>query len=354
MKNIEKKNIRSLSFDDLKFFFVKNEEKSYRANQVYEWLWKKGVLDFGKMTNLSRKAIDLLKKNFFVDYSVIHSKVKSKDGTVKYLIKLYDGKLIESVLIPSKNRVTICVSSQVGCSLDCNFCATATSKKERNLFYYEIYDQVNILNNQSLIIFNKPITNIVFMGMGEPLLNFSNLIRSIDIISSKDGLSISPKRITVSSAGIPKIIKKMADMKVNFNLAISLHSAIQKKREMLMPFSNKINLDELLKSLIYWYNKVKKITTFEYIIWENINDRLEDIEELVKFCKQVPSKVNIIEYNDIGDKNYRSASKEKILNYQKYLDKNKITNTIRYSKGNDINAACGQLARKPSNFYKLI
>ena len=354
MKNIEKKNIRSLSFDDLKFFFVKNEEKSYRANQVYEWLWKKGVLDFGKMTNLSRKAIDLLKKNFFVDYSVIHSKVKSKDGTVKYLIKLYDGKLIESVLIPSKNRVTICVSSQVGCSLDCNFCATATLKKERNLFFYEIYDQVNILNNQSLIIFNKPITNIVFMGMGEPLLNFSNLIRSIDIISSKDGLSISPKRITVSSAGIPKIIKKMADMKVNFNLAISLHSAIQKKREMLMPFSNKINLDELLKSLIYWYDKVRKITTFEYIIWENINDSLEDIEELVKFCKQVPSKVNIIEYNDIGDKNYRSASKEKISNYQKYLDENKITNTIRYSKGNDINAACGQLARKPSNFYKLI
>ena len=350
MKNIEKKNIRSLSLDDLKFFFVKNEEKSYRANQVYEWLWKKGVLDFGKMTNLSRKAIDLLKKNFFVDYSVILSKVKSKDGTVKYLIKLYDGKLIESVLIPSKNRVTICVSSQVGCSLDCNFCATATLKKERNLFFYEIYDQVNILNNQSLIIFNKPITNIVFMGMGEPLLNFSNLIRSIDIISSKDGLSISPKRITVSSAGIPKIIKKMADMKVNFNLAISLHSAIQKKREMLMPFSNKINLDELLKSLIYWYDKVKKITTFEYIIWENINDRLEDIEELVKFCKQVPSKVNIIEYNDIGDKNYRSPSKEKILNYQKYLDENKITNTIRYSKGNDINAACGQLARKPSNF----
>ncbi len=351
MKNIEKKNIRSLSLDDLKFFFVKNEEKSYRANQVYEWLWKKGVLDFGKMTNLSGKAIDLLKKNFFVDYSIIHSKVKSKDGTVKYLIKLYDGKLIESVLIPSKNRVTICVSSQVGCSLDCNFCATATLKKERNLFFYEIYDQVNILNNQSLIIFNKPITNIVFMGMGEPLLNFSNLIRSIDIISSKDGLSISPKRITVSSAGIPKIIKKMADMKVNFNLAISLHSAIQKKREMLMPFSNKINLDELLKSLIYWYDKVRKITTFEYIIWENINDSLEDIEELVKFCKKVPSKVNIIEYNDIGDKNYRSASKEKILNYQKYLDENKITNTIRYSKGNDINAACGQLARKP--FYFL-
>ena len=231
MKNIEKKNIRSLSLDDLKFFFVKNEEKSYRANQVYEWLWKKGVLDFGKMTNLSGKAIDLLKKNFFVDYSIIHSKVKSKDGTVKYLIKLYDGKLIESVLIPSKNRVTICVSSQVGCSLDCNFCATATLRKERNLFFYEIYDQVNILNNQSLIIFNKPITNIVFMGMGEPLLNFSNLIRSIDIISSKDGLSISPKRITVSSAGIPKIIKKMADMKVNFNLAISLHSAIQKKEK---------------------------------------------------------------------------------------------------------------------------
>ena len=350
MKNIEKKNIRSLSLDDLKFFFVKNEEKSYRANQVYEWLWKKGVLDFGKMTNLSGKAIDLLKKNFFVDYSIIHSKVKSKDGTVKYLIKLYDGKLIESVLIPSKNRVTICVSSQVGCSLDCNFCATATLKKERNLFFYEIYDQVNILNNQSLIIFNKPITNIVFMGMGEPLLNFSNLMRSIDIISSKDGLSISPKRITVSSAGIPKIIKKMADMKVNFNLAISLHSAIQKKREMLMPFSNKINLDELLKSLIYWYDKVRKITTFEYIIWENINDSLEDIEELVKFCKKVPSKVNIIEYNHIGDKNYRSATKEKILNYQKYLDKNKIINTIRYSKGNDINAACGQLARKPSNF----
>ena len=350
MKNIEKKNIRSLSLDDLKFFFTKNEEKNYRANQVYEWLWKRGVFDFDKMTNLSRKTIDLLKKNFFINYSIIDSKIKSKDGTVKYLIELYDGKLIESVLIPSKKRVTICISSQVGCSLDCHFCATATLKKERNLFFYEIYDQVNILNNQSLIIFNKPITNIVFMGMGEPLLNFSNLISSINIISDKDGLSISAKRITVSSVGIPKIIKKMADMKVNFNLAISLHSAIQKKREMLMPFSNKINLDELLESLIYWYDKVRKIITFEYIIWENINDNLEDIEELVKFCKKVPSKVNIIEYNSIGDKNYRSAAKEKILNYQKYLDKNKITNTIRYSKGNDINAACGQLARKTSVF----
>ena len=350
MKNIEKKNIRSISLDDLKLFLEKNEEKHYRANQVYEWLWKRGVFDFDKMTNLSLKTIDLLKKNFFVNYSIIDSKVKSKDGTIKYLIKLHDGKLIESVLIPSKNRVTVCVSSQVGCSFDCNFCATATLKKERNLFFYEIYDQVNILNNQSLIILNKPITNIVFMGMGEPLLNFSNLISSINIISNKDGLSISPKRITVSSVGIPKIIKKMADMKVNFNLAISLHSAIQKKREMLMPFSNKINLDELLKSLIYWYDKVRKITTFEYIIWENINDSLEDIEELVKFCKKVPSKVNIIEYNHIGDKNFRSAGKEKILNYQKYLDKNKIINTIRYSKGKDINAACGQLARKPSNF----
>ena len=230
MKNIEKKNIRSISLDDLKLFLVKNEEKHYRANQVYEWLWKRGVFDFDKMTNLSLKTIDLLKKNFFVNYSIIDSKVKSKDGTIKYLIKLYDGKLIESVLIPSKNRVTVCVSSQVGCSFDCNFCATATLKKERNLFFYEIYDQVNILNNQSLIILNKPVTNIVFMGMGEPLLNFSNLISSINIISNKDGLSISPKRITVSSVGIPKIIKKMADMKVNFNLAISLHSAIQKKK----------------------------------------------------------------------------------------------------------------------------
>ena len=225
--------------------------------------------------------------------------------------------------------------------------------KERNLFFYEIYDQVNILNNQSLIILNKPITNIVFMGMGEPLLNFSNLISSINIISNKDGLSISPKRITVSSVGIPKIIKKMADMKVNFNLAISLHSAIQKKREMVMPFSKKIDIDELLDSLIYWYDKLSRIITFEYIIWENINDDKEDIEELVKLCKKVPSKVNIIQYNSIGDKNYRSASKEKILNYQKYLDNNKIINTIRYSKGNDINAACGQLARKPIDFNKL-
>tara|TARA_B100000963_G_scaffold143275_1_gene124744 strand:+ start:31153 stop:32208 length:1056 start_codon:yes stop_codon:yes gene_type:complete len=350
MKNIEKKNIRSLSLDDLKFFFVENEEKKFRAKQVYRWLWKRGVCNFDKMTDLSKNTIELLKKNFFINYSTINSKIKSKDGTVKYLIKLFDGKLIESVLIPSKNRVTVCISSQVGCSLDCNFCATAKLEKERNLFFYEIYDQVNILNNQSLIIFNKPITNIVFMGMGEPLLNFSNLISSINIISDKDGLSISSKRITVSSVGIPKTIKKMADLKVNFNLAISLHSAIQKKRERVMPFSDKIDLNELLESLNYWYNKVGRIITFEYIIWENINDSVEDIEELIKFCKKVPSKVNIIQYNSIGDKNYKSAGKEKILNYQKYLDRNKITNTIRYSKGNDINAACGQLSRKPSKF----
>tara|TARA_B100000941_G_scaffold273842_1_gene234460 strand:- start:480 stop:1541 length:1062 start_codon:yes stop_codon:yes gene_type:complete len=350
MKNIEKKNIRSLSLDDLMVFFIKNKEKKYRANQVYKWLWKRGVFNFSKMTDLSKKTVELLKNFFFINHSIIHSKIKSKDGTIKYLIKLYDGKLIESVLIPSKNRVTACISSQVGCSLDCNFCATASLNKERNLFFYEIYDQVNILNNQSLIIYNKSITNIVFMGMGEPLLNFSNLISSIDKISGKNELSISTKRITVSTVGIPKIIKKMADMKVNFNLAVSLHSAIQKKREMVMPFSNKIDLDELLESLIYWYDKLRKIITFEYIIWENINDNLEDIEELVKYCKKVPSKVNIIQYNYIGDKNYKSASNEVILNYQKHLNSNKIINTIRYSKGNDINAACGQLARRPFKF----
>ncbi len=348
--SLKKIDIRSLKKNELIKFLNDFNYEPYRAQQILSRVNSQQIDSFEKITNIPKDLIQLLDENFFLSNTLIHQFQKSSDLTIKFSIKLHDSLIIEAVLIPTEKRITACVSSQVGCSLDCNFCATSRLKRIRNLESYEIYDQIMLLNNESLKSFSKPISNIVFMGMGEPLLNFSNLMRSIDIISSKDGLSISPKRITVSSAGIPKIIKKMADMKVNFNLAISLHSAIQKKREMLMPFSNKINLDELLKSLIYWYDKVRKITTFEYIIWENINDSLEDIEELVKFCKKVPSKVNIIEYNHIGDKNYRSASKEKILNYQKYLDKNKIINTIRYSKGNDINAACGQLARKPSNF----
>jgi 23S rRNA (adenine2503-C2)-methyltransferase len=344
MKN--KNDIRSLTLDELTSFFQKNSLPSYKAKQVYEWLWKKSCLSFDEMTNISLETRKLLKNKFVINHINIDRFQKSNDGTIKNAIALFDDLFVESVLIPTKNRTTACVSSQVGCSLDCEFCATSKMDRIRNLNPDEIYDQVATINSQSLNYYGKPLSNIVFMGMGEPLLNYNNVIEGIKKITSKNGLGMSPKRITVSTSGISKMIIKMADDNVKFNLAISLHSAIEKTRNEIMPFTKKFPLNDLKQAIKHWYSKTKKIVTYEYIVWNNINDDDEHINALVDFCKFSPSKVNLIEYNSTENSLFNSASDNIIDRYIDALEKNKIPVTIRKSRGKDIDAACGQLANK--------
>ena len=344
MKN--KNDIRSLTLDELTSFFQKNSLPSYKAKQVYEWLWKKSCLSFDEMTNISLETRKLLKNKFVINHINIDRFQKSNDGTIKNAIALFDDLFVESVLITTKNRTTACVSSQVGCSLDCEFCATSKMDRIRNLNPDEIYDQVATINSQSLNYYGKPLSNIVFMGMGEPLLNYNNVIEGIKKITSKDGLGMSPKRITVSTSGISKMIIKMADDNVKFNLAVSLHSAIEKTRNEIMPFTKKFPLNDLKQAIKHWYSKTKKIVTYEYIVWNNINDDDEHINALVDFCKFSPSKVNLIEYNSTENSLFNSASDNIIDRYIDALEKNKIPVTIRKSRGKDIDAACGQLANK--------
>ena len=341
-----KKDIRSLNEDELKEVLLSNSFKSFRAKQIFHWIWNKSAHSFDEMLNLPKDLIIFLKENFVINFVKVHRMQKSLDGTIKNAIKLFDGHIVECVLIPTKSRITACVSSQVGCSLNCKFCATAKLKRMRNLNPDEIYDQVVLINQQAKEHFDRPLTNIVFMGMGEPLMNYNNVLKSIDRITSKSGLGMSPKRIVVSTSGVPKMIKKIADQGVKFKLAVSLHSAINEKRTSIMPFNDKMNLDELEEALKYWYDKTKKIITYEYVVWKGINDSDEDILALVKLCKRIPSKVNLIQYNNIDDPTFIQASAGVLNKYIKTLDSNKIKATIRKSRGQDIDAACGQLANK--------
>tara|TARA_B100000767_G_scaffold73035_1_gene69717 strand:- start:19970 stop:21007 length:1038 start_codon:yes stop_codon:yes gene_type:complete len=344
-----KKDIRSLSLKDLCSFFESNNYPSFRGKQVYNWLWNKSCFSFDEMTNISLELRNLLKNEFVINHIKIDDIQKSNDGTIKNAVKLFDNLLVESVLIPVKNRTTACISSQVGCSLDCEFCATSRLKRMRNLKPDEIFDQASTINLQSKLYYDRPISNIVFMGMGEPLLNYKNLILGIEKITSKDGLGMSPKRITVSTSGITKLIIRMADDDVKFNLAISLHSAIEETRNKIMPFSKKFPLDELLDAVKYWNKKTGKIVTYEYIVWKEINDDMKDINALVEYCKSSPCKVNLIQYNKTENPFYVAADDKIIDKYILELEKNRIPVTIRKSRGKDIDAACGQLANKLIN-----
>jgi 23S rRNA (adenine2503-C2)-methyltransferase len=341
-----KKDIRALTKEELIQFFESQGIPSFRGKQVYQWLWQKGTHDFDSMTNLTLAHRELLKSHFHIKYIKIDAEQKSKDGTVKNAVKLHDQLVVESVLIPTASRSTACVSSQVGCSLDCTFCATASMKRMRNLNPDEIYDQVVTINQQSLMYHQRPLSNIVFMGMGEPLMNYKNVLASIDKITDPEGLGMSPKRITVSTSGIPKMIRKIANDGVKFRLAVSLHSARQEVRKKIMPFATKFPLDELLDSLKHWYACTKKRVTFEYVIWEGVNDTREDIKALVQFCLKVPSKVNLIQYNPIDGNDMKQASSQIIDDYIKTLTNSRIQVTYRRSRGEDIDAACGQLAYK--------
>lgn len=343
---IEKKDIRALSKEQLRDFFVANNDKAFRGNQVYEWLWSKGAHSFEDMTNVAKTTRSMLEDNFVINHIKVDTMQRSSDGTVKNAVRLHDGLVVESVLIPTDTRTTACVSSQVGCSLDCNFCATARLKRMRNLEPGEIYDQILAIDKESRLYYNHPLSNIVFMGMGEPLMNYNNVIKAIDMVTSPEGLGMSPKRIMLSTSGIPKMIKKMADDDVKFKLAVSLHSAIDETRAKIMPFSKNFPLKDLREALEYWYRKTKSKISYEYVVWKGINDDKASIDALVKFCKYVPCKVNLIEYNPIDDGEFQQASEESILAYIKALENIGVVVKVRRSRGKDIDAACGQLANK--------
>ncbi|MBT8285201.1 MAG: 23S rRNA (adenine(2503)-C(2))-methyltransferase RlmN [Flavobacteriaceae bacterium] len=346
MEAIQKKDIRALTREELRSFFLERGDQAYRGDQVFEWLWKKGAHSFEDMTNLSKSVRAMLMEQYVINHIEVDHMQRSKDGTIKNAVRLHDGLIVESVLIPTSKRTTACVSSQVGCSLDCKFCATARLKRMRNLNPDEIYDQVVAIDRQSRLYHNRPLSNIVFMGMGEPLMNYRNVLKAIDKITGDEGLGMSPKRITVSTSGVPKIIRKMADEEVRFNLAVSLHSAIDEVRTSIMPFNATFTLSDLREALEYWYQKTKSRITYEYVVWEGVNDRQKDVDALVEFCRFAPSKVNLIEYNPIDDGEFKQADDITIDMYVDALEAAGITVTVRRSRGKDIDAACGQLANK--------
>lgn len=341
-----KKDIRALTKDQLRDFFIAHGDKAFRGNQVYEWLWQKSAHSFEVMTNLSKETREMLAENFVINHIKVDVMQRSTDGTIKNAVRLHDDLVVESVLIPTRTRTTACVSSQVGCSLDCRFCATARLKRMRNLNPDEIYDQVVAIDNESRLYFDRPLSNIVFMGMGEPLMNYNNVLKAIDKITSPEGLGMSPKRITVSTSGVPKMIRKMADDGVKFNLAVSLHSAIDTIRTSIMPFNATFPLVDLREALHYWYSRTKSRITYEYVVWKGINDTQQDVDALVDFCRFAPSKVNLIEYNPIDDGTFQQASEKAIRMYTDTLERHNIVVTVRRSRGKDIDAACGQLANK--------
>lgn len=327
-------------------FFQEQGERAFRGDQVYDWLWGKGIHSFEDMTNLSKSLRAKLEEQFSINHIRVDHFQKSSDGTIKNAVQLHDGLIVESVLIPTQTRTTACVSSQVGCSLDCKFCATARLKRMRNLNPDEIYDQVVAIHKESLLYYDRPLSNIVFMGMGEPLMNYKNVLASIEKITADDGLGMAARRITLSTSGVPKMIRKLADDEVRFNLAVSLHSAVQETREQIMPFAKNFTLIDLMDSLEYWYEKTNRLVTYEYVVWNGINDRPRDVDALVQFCKRVPSKVNLIEYNPIDDGEFQQAPEAAIQMYIRALEASRIPVTIRRSRGKDIDAACGQLANK--------
>lgn len=343
------RDIRTLSLEDLKDYFVSIGEKPFRAKQVYDWLWSKNLHSFEQMSNLSKNLRENLTKDFCINPIAVDRLQRSGDGTIKNGVKLHDGLIVESVLIPTETRTTACVSSQVGCSLNCEFCATAKLKRMRNLEVAEIVDQVALIDRQSKMYFDRPLTNIVFMGMGEPMMNYKNVVEAINKITQPDGLGMSPRRITVSTSGIPKMIKMLADENLKVKLALSLHSAIEHKRNEIMPFSEKFPLKDIMEALQYWYRQTGSVITFEYCVWKGINDGMEDVRALIKYARQVPSKVNIIQYNPIGEGKFDHRSVEAEEMYVRELEKAGITVMVRRSRGQDIDAACGQLANKTDN-----
>ncbi|MEJ7913585.1 MAG: 23S rRNA (adenine(2503)-C(2))-methyltransferase RlmN [Chitinophagaceae bacterium] len=349
------KNIRQLSLTELEQYFGTLGEPRFRAKQVWEWLWQKGAQSFADMTNLSKDLRQKLGEHFTFPVITVGSTQVSGDGTIKTGFVTHEGHLCEGVLIPTDKRFTACVSSQIGCSLSCRFCATGYIDRKRNLEAAEIYDQVVLINQQCEKTYNKKLSNIVFMGMGEPLLNYKNVLGAIERITAPDGLAMSPSRITVSTAGVVKAIRQLGDDKVKFKLALSLHAPNDKKRNEIMPINESNHLQALIDALNYFYRQTKSEITFEYILFNNFNDSIQDADELIRIYRQVPADlVNIIEYNPIDFAQFEKPSAERVKEFMDYLGRNKVNAHLRRSRGKDIDAACGQLANRNNNSASIL
>lgn len=344
--NDHKTDIRKMSLEAITTHVTEWGDKPFKAKQIYDWIWVKSCTDFDQMTNLSVGLRELLKEKFVIHNVTVEEQQISRDLTIKSKFQLHDGHFIEGVLIPADDRMTACVSSQVGCSLSCKFCATGYMDRVRNLDAAEIYDQVVLINRQAERNYERHLSNIVFMGMGEPLLNYANVLAGIEKITSDKGLGMSPRRITVSTAGIAKMIKKLADDDVKFNLALSLHAANDEKRNKIMPINETNTLDVLAEALTYFHKKTGTRVTYEYIVFNDFNDTIQDAEELYQFAQHVPCKINIIEYNPISFSDFTNTDKDKLDVFQEYLEKKGVIVNIRRSRGKDIDAACGQLVVK--------
>ena len=341
------KNIRTLTLSELKEYFESIGDKKFRAIQTYEWLWKKNARSFDDMSNLSLELRKKLAEHFELNTMTVDATQHSSDGTLKSRFKTFDGHLLEGVIIPTEKRNTACVSSQIGCSLACKFCATGLMDRKRNLHFDEIYDQVAILNEQSLKMYGTGITNIVYMGMGEPLLNYNNVLKSIERITASDSMAMSPKRITVSTAGVAKMIRQLGDDKVKFNLALSLHAPTDEKRNTIMAINESNNIAALTDALNYFYEQTKNDITLEYVLLKGVNDSVEDAEELVKVYRKIPTHlVNVIEFNPVAGIPYLKSDEDTTQAFTDHLAKNRVNVRVRRSRGKDIDAACGQLANK--------
>ena len=348
MANTGKKNIRHLSLSELETYFEELGEKKFRTRQVYEWIWQKHAHSFDAMTNLSKELRQKLADHFSLPALSVGATQYSADGTVKSRFKTVDGHAVEGVLIPTDERKTACVSSQIGCSLSCKFCATGYMERKRNLDYDEIYDEVVLINQQSERVYNKKLTNIVFMGMGEPLLNYKNVLKAIEKITDPNGgLAMSPRRITVSTAGVAKMIRQLGEDQVRFKLALSLHAANDQKRNEIMPINETNNLKALIDAMNFFYKATGNEITFEYILFKDFNDSLKDADELIRIYRQVPADlVNIIEYNPIDKAAFMKPDENAVQAFMQYLEKHRVNARLRRSRGKDIDAACGQLANK--------
>jgi len=336
------KNIKDYNLEQLKEEFLKLGEKAYRAEQVFKWLYVDCVLSFDDMTNLSKELREKLKQEFSMHNFKILKKQESADGTKKYLFDLLDGNAIETVLMEYHHGKSICVSTQVGCKMGCKFCASTGIKFVRDLTAGEIVEQILAVQKDV----NDKISNVVFMGIGEPLDNFDNVVNAIAIMNNQKGLSIGARHISISTSGLAPKIYELADRNLQCTLSISLHSTTDAKRSEMMPVNKKYNIEELIKACKYYIDKTNRRISFEYALAKDNNDNLEDALGLVKLLKGMLCHVNLIPINKIENGNYTKSSNENIMKFRDYLNSKGIVATIRRELGSDIDAACGQLRRK--------
>ncbi len=355
MRRLPLQNILDMSLPQLQDFMTAMGEPRFRATQVWQWLWQKMARDFESMTNVSKGTRAKLGQCLEIVWPHVAAVQKSRDGTVKFLLTLADGAQVETVLIPSESRVgaqrlTQCLSSQVGCAMGCTFCSTGSMGFERNMSHGEILGQILVARDYlGDVRTDKPmIRNLVFMGMGEPLLNMKNMLAALHSLNDDHGLNFSPRRITVSTCGIEKGLKEFGDSGLAY-LAISLHAPNQLLRERIMPRAARWSLEKLMEALASYPLKTRERITFEYLLLGGVNDGLGHAQELVRLVSQVKGKLNLIVYNPVASAPYVAPDAKKILAFEKYLWDRNITAIIRKSKGQDINAACGQLKAAQKN-----